>query len=1810
MTPPLLSSIPLHHNFGLYLVCPSPFLQDKQFDPKSKEYNSKKHRLARIAKSRMLYSTSTVNAFVGAEIPVLNPRSEVFSELLLGRKEVFFQINELPEGARIVAKGNGNEHIVFNCGIKFLMRTGQFWGTPTRTGTFICTVDATSKKTGVIISTASIKFRLNDNSIAPNFKHDPYWVISYSSGDTILVKQMMLRLHAAGIKTWFGGQIDQGNWMQVWTAQAGNATGIIYCISESFAKSRFCQKELLWGVHTNQNMVFTVVERFDISRYPSLQMAMVSDTDRSPVQMCAIDDPPHTPLRSLAGRSIGMRHMLDQLGLSARPSPSKDEWRLLPKVPVSKKASVVTEAELSKMMLEYSTVIFTKEKLALAWKVKNKTKFMKPTWVDVGGSGKVPQLTGDPYSWIVIENFKGSPSESPEKSTSVNAYPVPHAEFVQSFERVSSKTGSKSSTLHANDYIPNCLFQNRKMRVACQIDSPCTVMMENGNVLQLEEEDGEMPFIIREVVKSKTDTYAVARGIQVRTYSQFTTAYAPDTELSERLSRKFVKVQRKQEELSWDDLITLLTELKGAHNGQPAAVVFAGYGSKLQYRSIDDCMHELMPIVQFLDKKFGLGGWYAIFDGEECGDDGRSTLAHVMRRLQLEHDVRLVAIQAKVVKETDVYSMDAHVDYVYYYDTQYNAEDCILWAGRDKHGIAQGSTRCTLEQLGLNKGLVYGLVALGGGNGAFQEASFAFEVGMRVAYIPCDALNPRDYGKGSRGPLHDYFVSLSESGRIPTECIDSLVETVGNAVDHSRSRVPINVWSEKPFYRAASVLNAASEVAVQQQLKEVKQDLTSKWAARREKRYKHLNGTIASKASTTVPVEVPRRLWVIQSAPDNSNFAESLKAALEMCGVECIIPNRKGKFSNWQKIIKSAVGVIYVLSHAFANDMLSTQRMTWSIDIGLLQRTILIEKFNWEPFDKLSLLTIDNSYLSFVDDMDHQRHPLKKATHRLEVLRKFVQEMGGETSELDSINTATGEWALDSFDYFPSGVKTDDGFPDLSDRHHFLTEDFAMHDKGATVLRKHQLVTAFKLDDPFTIENHWGPGGTVGKPQVLNAGDWLIFSDFQKGNEPLEALGSPMANVGISDIATIEAGDIYGEEHDRFVRAYRRELKVGFGTEAGMTFTKRRRIICDRHPHTVDGTQYYLMRDFWHDAEISRIVPTDYELHAHKEDPLTGEVEIEEPIPWYPGSVCREIQPDAPEPREQKSALGSMRRRKSEKKSAPVDPIIELEQLLDDIDGTAAETLESKGCIGQDCVRCKARQARATAAVVDGKLVVTLVDKGAGYDPERGPKVWLKCMSGKRIPAVASMQITNPRYGKVDRRPLVVMHQQYAPDRTFQTECIRRNEQQIHIAGMQEEGDSGIFRTPESLAIRLDSYLSAVGPRVLMVMGYTHVHKDHADAVASNIHRVLSDLKTEFSRDGKWLLMVVGDFTSTMVMEDKACLASWNAAKRQAKDCSDANDADAIAAATLEDNAVGSLLYIVSRVKEMQGAGEIDLMMCGSQVMVEKANPQIRRKLTHRASTPKSGKRFRRYSSMSIQGMSRKERAKYKQIDSMAELVNDPTSTLNTTVDYVFEWPRHHPVPDKMDPSSMWVSDQARLAHLPYLDPGIRSRVYGAIVIGGCSTTAEEVRFLFERQTRLQFIEASVRFQETRSGESNEGEGAKSKVWDYVTSLSDTGQINPAGRWHRSPIPWSVLSENAKHRKKIVKAAKATAKEWAKIERTLEKQATKLRKETAAKQGSLRHRSSFKKGKVHPSSDNVVAVGPADTQRTPPKILIDTSVIE
>ena len=40
------------------------------------------------------------------------------------------------------------------------------------------------------------------------------------------------------------------------------------------------------------------------------------------------------------------------------------------------------------------------------------------------------------------------------------------------------------------------------------------------------------------------------------------------------------------------------------------------------------------------------------------------------------------------------------------------------------------------------------------------------------------------------------------------------------------------------------------------------------------------------------------------------------------------------------------------------------------------QRTLLIEKFNWEPFDKLSLLTIDNSYLSFVDDNARSRQPL------------------------------------------------------------------------------------------------------------------------------------------------------------------------------------------------------------------------------------------------------------------------------------------------------------------------------------------------------------------------------------------------------------------------------------------------------------------------------------------------------------------------------------------------------------------------------------------------------------------------------------------------------------------------------------------------------------------------------------------------------------------------------------------------------------------------------------------------------------------
>jgi len=1166
-----------------------------------------------------------------------------------------------------------------------------------------------------------------------------------------------------------------------------------------------------------------------------------------------------------------------------------------------------------------------------------------------------------------------------------------------------------------------------------------------------------------------------------------------------------------------------------------------------------------------------------------------------------------------------MYSMDSHIDYVYYYDTQYNAEDHILWSGRDKHGIPQGSTRYTLDQLGLNKNLVYGLVVLGGGNAAFQEASFAFEVGMRVSYIPCTAKNVRAYGTGSAGPLHDYFVSLAEANRIPTESLDSLVEGAAGVVDNVRSKVSVDVWSEKPFYKAisdASVLSAESEIAVQKQLKTLKQDLTSKWATKREKRYKHLNGAISGKTSHIVVAEPVKRIWVLQSAPNNLQFAESLKESLELCGIECIIPNRKVKFSNWQKIIKAAAGVIYVLSHAFANDTLSTQRMGWCIDTGLSQRTILIEKFNWEPFDKLSLLTIDNSYLSFVDDMDHQRQPLKKATHRLEVLRKFVQELGGDTTELDNINTATGEWALGPFELSPTSVLNPDGFPDLSHRHHFLTEDFSMHDKGSVVLRKHQLVAAFQLDDAFTIENHWGPGGKVGEPQRLKAGDWLIFSEFQKGNEPLEALGSPMANVGISDIVNIEAGDIYGEEHDRFVRAYRRELQVGFGTEAGMTFTKRRRIICDREHHVVGGIKYYLMRDFWHDAQITKIVPTNYQLHMHTEDPLTGEVEIDAPVSYYPGSICREVQPPKVEevPRE-KSALASFKRSASERLRKPKtpeaasDPIIELEQLLDDVAEGMGETEVMGGCGGQECVHCKARQATATAKMVDGKVVVTLTDKGNGYDPERAPNIWLLCESGNRIPAVPTLAITNPRYGKVDRRPLRVVHQQYAPDRTFQTECIRRNERALHLAGIEEEGTSGILRTPESLASRLDSYLSAVGPRVLMIMGYRHVHQDHANLVATKIHRILSDLKTEFSRDGKWLLMVVGDYTSTMILDDKNRMADWNIAKAQAaleaeEETDDAEDGPAaLAAAVLQAEAVESLLYVVSRVKEMQGPGELDLMLCGSQVMIQKDQGgagAMRRRSTQFQSTTSTKKRSRYTANMSV-----KEKAKYKQIDSMAELV-DPQLELTTPINYAFEWPRNHPVPEQDEQCDIWTSNQARLAHLPYLDPGVRSRIYGAVVIGGDSTTAEETRFLFERQTKLQFIEAAVAVGE-EAGE--ESEGAKSAVWDYVTSLSDTGQINPAGRWHRSPIPWSAITENAKHHKKIQKAAKATAKEWAKIERTLEKQANRLRKDAiGSKSGLIRRR--FSKGvpKVHPAGGGGGSISGSGSGRgSPPNVIITAS---
>ncbi len=100
----------------------------------------------------------------------------------------------------------------------------------------------------------------------------------------------------------------------------------------------------------------------------------------------------------------------------------------------------------------------------------------------------------------------------------------------------------------------------------------------------------------------------------------------------------------------------------------------------------------------------------------------------------------------------------AHVDYVRYVKTDYTAtadpaKPAIVWGGF-KDGQPQGRTKAYLSKAFMKKTLT-GVIAVGGGPIALEEAHFARSNGVPVEYVPAETRFPE--ANGPFGSLHESF---------------------------------------------------------------------------------------------------------------------------------------------------------------------------------------------------------------------------------------------------------------------------------------------------------------------------------------------------------------------------------------------------------------------------------------------------------------------------------------------------------------------------------------------------------------------------------------------------------------------------------------------------------------------------------------------------------------------------------------------------------------------------------------------------------------------------------------------------------------------------------------------------------------------------------------------------------------------------------------------------------------------------------------------------------------------------------------------
>jgi hypothetical protein len=191
-----------------------------------------------------------------------------------------------------------------------------------------------------------------------------------------------------------------------------------------------------------------------------------------------------------------------------------------------------------------------------------------------------------------------------------------------------------------------------------------------------------------------------------------------------------------------------------------AVILFLGYGSKSQYKDIQQVLNELDESIMQIDKSYGRGKWIAVFGGDGFKVD-KPDIAHVMKHLKYRHGVPLLAIQSDIVKQWG--GVDAHIDFVRYVPTvevpvlgpdgtqiieSGKPKANIFWGGFiDDQPRGPTGTYLGPAFLGGPNSPLKQLVVVGGGPISLSEAKYAYEQGVEVIYHRAEAKYPEINGQ-------------------------------------------------------------------------------------------------------------------------------------------------------------------------------------------------------------------------------------------------------------------------------------------------------------------------------------------------------------------------------------------------------------------------------------------------------------------------------------------------------------------------------------------------------------------------------------------------------------------------------------------------------------------------------------------------------------------------------------------------------------------------------------------------------------------------------------------------------------------------------------------------------------------------------------------------------------------------------------------------------------------------------------------------------------------------------------------------------